>query len=131
MQDFIFRTGTKKHTVQFSVDVINLLNLINSDWGYRYQYTFGTFQDMGILGVPTRNAGDPSQSNNDQNEAYNPATPKFTFDPANPVAGYRAAMTTTSTWGLQLGLEVYFQLALTPNNVIHKKGVSNLETPFT
>jgi hypothetical protein len=108
MQDVVFRTGTKKHTVQFSVDVINLLNLINSDWGYRYQYTFGTFQDMGILGVPTRNSGDPTQSNNDQNEAYNPATPKFTFDPANPVAGYRAAMTTTSTWGLQLGLRYIF-----------------------
>jgi hypothetical protein len=108
MQDVIFRSGTKKHTIQVSLDVLNFLNLLNSDWGYRYQYTFGTFQDMGILGVPTRNAGDPTQSNNDQNEAYNPATPKFTFDPGNPTTGYRAAMNTNSTWGLQLGLRYIF-----------------------
>lgn len=100
LQDFSFFTGTKKHTLQFSVDVLNLLNLINNDWGYRYQYTFGTFQDMGVLGTPTSG----SSSNNTGNEAYNRANPKFTFDPNGPKKGYQPAYTTTSTWGIQLGL---------------------------
>ncbi|MGN6418676.1 MAG: TonB-dependent receptor [Pseudobacter sp.] len=107
LQDFIVRSGTKKHTLQLSFDILNALNLINSNWGYRYQYTFGTFQDMGIVGIPTRINGS-TPSNNTGNEGYNPATPKFTFDPAAPAAAYKANMTTTSTWGLQIGLRYIF-----------------------
>lgn len=33
LQDFNFMTGDKKNTIQFSIDVLNLGNLINSDWG--------------------------------------------------------------------------------------------------
>lgn len=101
MQDFVFRTGTKKHTIQVSVDVLNLLNLLNSNWGYRYQYTFGTFQDAGIVGKP---AG----SNNTGNESFDPNNPKFTFDPNAPKQAYQAAYTTNSTWGIQLGLRYIF-----------------------
>ena len=93
LQDLIYRKSTAKHTLQVSLDVINLLNLLNSDWGYKYNYTFGTFQDMGILGVPT---------------GFSQAAPKFTFDPANPVKGYQPNYSTTSTWGIQLGLRYIF-----------------------
>jgi hypothetical protein len=93
LQDFIYRRGTQKHTLQFSIDVTNLLNLLNSQWGYKYSYTYGTFQDMGILGSPTN---------------FNPASPKFTFDPANPAKAYQPNYSTTSTWGIQLGLRYIF-----------------------
>jgi hypothetical protein len=101
LQDFSFRTGTKKHTIQLSLDVINLLNLLNSNWGYRYQYTFGTFQDMGIVGTA-------SSSNNTGGLSYSRANPLFTFDPNGPKKAYQAAYNTTSTWGLQLGLRYIF-----------------------
>lgn len=101
LQDFVFRTGTRKHTVQFSVDVLNALNLINSNWGYRYQYTFGTFQDMGIVGIATA-------SNNTSGTVYSAGNPVFTFDPNAPKKAYQANMTTTSTWGIQLGLRYIF-----------------------
>ena len=104
LQDYSFKAGGRKHTLQFSVDLTNALNLINSQWGYRYQYTFGTFQDMGILGTPTSG----SNSNNTGNEAFNRNTPKFTFNPANPKQGYQPNYTTTSTWGIQLGLRYIF-----------------------
>ncbi|WP_207510298.1 TonB-dependent receptor [Longitalea luteola] len=93
LQDFIYRRGSNKHTLQFSVDVINLLNLLNSEWGYRYAYSFGTFQDMGIIGTPS---------------SFNPAAPTFTFDPANPTKAYQPNYSTTSTWGIQLGLRYIF-----------------------
>lgn len=107
LQDFILRTGIRKHTFQFSIDLINALNLLNSEWGYRYQYTFGTFQDMGILGTPISNAN-PNNSNNLGNEGYNRNTPKFTFNPDNPRQGYQPNYSITSTWGIQLGLRYIF-----------------------
>jgi hypothetical protein len=107
MQDFVIRTGTKKHTIQVSVDVLNLLNLLNSNWGYRYQYTFGTFQDAGIVGKPTPKTSS-AESNNSGNESFDPNNPKFTFDPNAPKQAYQAAYTTNSTWGLQLGLRYIF-----------------------
>ncbi|HEX6426115.1 MAG TPA: hypothetical protein VF008_00465 [Niastella sp.] len=107
LQDFIHRLGANKHTIQFSIDVINLLNILNSEWGYRYSYTYGTFQDMGILGTPTITSGS-TPSNNTGNEAFQQANPKFTFDPAGPAKGYQPNFSTTSTWGIQLGLRYIF-----------------------
>ncbi len=33
MQDFYMKVGGKRHTLQFGVDIKNVLNLLNSDWG--------------------------------------------------------------------------------------------------
>lgn len=101
LQDFIIKSGDKRHTIQVSVDATNFLNLLNSKWGYHYSYTFGTFQDMGILGIP-------SASNNTGGEKFDPANPKFTFDPSGPKAAYQPNYSTASTWGIQLGLRYIF-----------------------
>ncbi|HLA53624.1 MAG TPA: hypothetical protein VK618_09980, partial [Flavitalea sp.] len=101
MEDFIIMAGDKKHTIQLSLDAINFLNLLNSSWGYKYSYTFGTFQDMGILGTP-------SSSNNAGSEAFDRQNPKYTFDPSGPKKAYQPNYSTTSTWGLQLGLRYIF-----------------------
>ncbi|WP_276484448.1 TonB-dependent receptor [Paraflavitalea pollutisoli] len=94
LQDFILNAGGKKHTLQFSVDIINALNLINNDWGYRYQYTTGTFQDMGILG---------------KGSTWTKENPVYTLNPDTaPSQGYQPAYTTASTWGIQLGLRYIF-----------------------
>ncbi|MEO5648396.1 MAG: carboxypeptidase regulatory-like domain-containing protein [Ginsengibacter sp.] len=102
LQDFYVRMGNKKHTLQVSADVTNLLNLINNSWGYRYSYTFGTFQDQPLLGLP-------SSSNNTGAESFNKANPKYTFDPAGPARVYQPNYSTSSTWGVQLGLRYIFQ----------------------
>jgi hypothetical protein len=97
LQDLILNTGNKKHTVQLSLDFINFLNLLNSGWGYRYSYNYGTFQDMGIIGTP-------SSSNNTGGEAFNRNDPRFTFNPEGPKTAYQPNYSITSTWGIQLGL---------------------------
>ncbi|HTH32528.1 MAG TPA: hypothetical protein VL946_14360, partial [Lacibacter sp.] len=104
LQDFSLKTGNKKHTIQVSADVINFLNLLNSNWGHRYSYTFGTFSDLGLLGVPTSG----SSSNNTGNESFNRNTPKYTFNPAGPTKAYQPNYSTSSTWGIQLGLRYIF-----------------------
>ncbi len=35
-QDFSFKLGNKKHTIQISADVFNFTNLLNSNWGRRF-----------------------------------------------------------------------------------------------
>ena len=49
LQDFFIKAGGKKHTLQFSVDVLNLPNLINKDWGLRDLYTVNN--PLGLVGV--------------------------------------------------------------------------------
>ncbi len=39
LQDFYIMAGNTRHTLQFTVDVINLPNLLNRDWGIRDQTT--------------------------------------------------------------------------------------------
>jgi hypothetical protein len=93
LQDLYVTAGGKKHTIQVSADVTNLLNLLNSDWGYRYSYNFGTFQDQPLLGVPTN---------------FNRADPQYTFNPAGPTKAYQADFSPRSTWGLLLGVRYIF-----------------------
>ena len=38
IRDFYFKLGEKKHTLQFTLDIFNVGNLINKDWG-RFYYT--------------------------------------------------------------------------------------------
>ena len=104
LQDFSFDALNRKHTFQFTVDVVNLLNLLNNSWGTRYSYNFGGFSDQGLLGLPTSG----TSSNNTGNESFNRATPKYTFNPGGPASVYRTDFSTFSTWGLQLGLRYIF-----------------------
>ncbi|MEL7117902.1 MAG: carboxypeptidase regulatory-like domain-containing protein [Bacteroidota bacterium] len=46
LQDFNFKAGDKTNTIQFSIDVLNLGNLINSNWGVR-QFPTNT-QPIGV-----------------------------------------------------------------------------------
>ena len=44
LQDFNFKGKTKTQTVQVSFDVVNIGNLLNSEWGVRkYATTSGYF----------------------------------------------------------------------------------------
>ncbi|WEK33757.1 MAG: carboxypeptidase regulatory-like domain-containing protein [Candidatus Pseudobacter hemicellulosilyticus] len=92
LQDFSVKAGNKKHTMQVSVDAINFLNLLSSDWGHRYVYNFGSFQDQALLGVGSGNTA---------------ANPVYTFNPGITRA-YQPDYSTNSTWGIQLGLRYIF-----------------------
>ena len=45
LQDVYLKAGGKTHTLQFSVDIFNIANLINSDWGrVRFAGSFGNYR---------------------------------------------------------------------------------------
>lgn len=93
LQDFYIMSGGKRHTIQISADATNFLNLLNKDWGYRYSYNFGGFQDQPLLGLAS---------------GFDKANPRYTFNPAGAARVSQPDYTTRSTWGLQLGLRYIF-----------------------
>ena len=44
LQDFYLRTGGKTHALQFSLDIFNIANLLNDEWGrVRFAGSFGNY----------------------------------------------------------------------------------------
>lgn len=95
LQDFFISTkGGTRHTLEFSVDLINLPNLISNswkNWGYRQMYTIAN--PLKLNGVDA--SGNPTYTLSQYNG--NLVTNAFTTN-----------VSSTSTWGLQLGLRYSF-----------------------
>lgn len=90
LQDFYLKAKGKMHTVQLSLDIINLGNLLNSHWGIRqYASTTGYYQPISYLGTDVNGKAmyqfDPSQKNT------------FTTSPDLP-----------SRWQMQFGVRYIF-----------------------
>ena len=86
LQDYNFKvSGDKTHTIQFSIDVLNIGNLISSDWGLIQQPN--NVQPIGV---------DASTS-----------VPTYTFNPdLTETFGYDASL--LSRWQAQFGLRYIF-----------------------
>jgi hypothetical protein len=92
MQDFFLNVGGRRHTLQFSADILNAANLLSGDWGVRQSAV-----QRNIL-VPTGSFTATGQ-------------PQFRINSANSapvIKSFQDIASTTSTWGLQLGLRYIF-----------------------
>ncbi|MEM7548856.1 MAG: TonB-dependent receptor [Bacteroidota bacterium] len=91
LQDYNFEAGGKTNTIQFSIDILNFGNLLNSDWGVREINTSGIEFETPI-GV------DGFDGN---------GTPVFSFDPSqtNPITDDISLL---SRWQIQFGLRYIF-----------------------
>jgi len=98
LQDFFIETGGSKHTIQFSVDILNLPNLLNKDWGFKQYTSLGsatnlinnplTFKGIDATGKPTYTLAE--------------------FKQQLVTTPYQKDISTFSTWGMQLGLRYIF-----------------------
>jgi hypothetical protein len=87
LQDLVLNTKTK-NTLQFSVDVVNLGNLISSKWGVRkYATTSGYYQPLSV--------------------SYNNNAPTYQFDPSL-TSTFVDSPDLQSRWQIQLGLRYIF-----------------------
>lgn len=95
LQDFYLTTkGGTRHTLEFSLDMINLPNLISNtwkNWGYRQMYTINN---------PLKTAGIDADGN-----------PHYTlneYDNALATEAFTPNISSSSVWGIQLGLRYKF-----------------------
>jgi hypothetical protein len=87
LQDLIVNKKNKQ-TLQFSVDIINLGNLINSKWGVvEYATTAGFYQPLSV--------------------SYNNNSPTYQFDPSIKKT-FTESPDLQSRWQMQLGLRYIF-----------------------
>ncbi len=86
LQDFNFNVGNKKHTIQLSADILNVGNLINSDWGV--VQVPNSIQPVGVS---------VDDSNN----------PTYTFD-GNLNKTFSSDVSLLSRWQAQFGIRYIF-----------------------
>ncbi|SDK99125.1 TonB-dependent Receptor Plug Domain [Catalinimonas alkaloidigena] len=91
-QDFFVETsGGTKHTLQITLDVFNVTNLLNKNWGRRYFVSGGAFPLINFVGFE---------------EGTN--VPTFTFnDPGTPYSIVQSGIY-SARWNAQLGLRYSF-----------------------
>ena len=88
LQDFSFNTGAQKQTFQFSLDILNFTNLLNSDWGVRKTASPAATSPLRLVqfngqGVPVFDFTGPAET--------------FVDDPS-----------LLSRWQVQVGLKYFF-----------------------
>ncbi|WP_343704028.1 TonB-dependent receptor [Chitinophaga sp.] len=101
LQDVFTNIGTRKHSLQISLDIMNVGNLINSKWGVAkelnnnssYNYTLLNVASVTPAGVPTFNM-----------IAVQDASGKY-YMPDSP---FRDWFDVRNTWNMQLGLRYSF-----------------------
>ena len=95
LQDFYVKTGNTKHTLQFSVDVINLPNLLSRDWGIR---------DLFVINNPLT-----------RKSSAGAASPLYTLAEVTQdgtkqliTKPFQKNTSFSTTWGIQLGARYLF-----------------------
>ncbi|NOU46769.1 MAG: TonB-dependent receptor [Bacteroidales bacterium] len=83
MQDFNFKVKERKHTIQVSLDIMNLGNLINSNWGVRQLAR--TYNPISVTGIDKDNV------------------PYYHFN-SDLKTSYVDDFSTRSKWQMQLGI---------------------------
>jgi hypothetical protein len=100
LQDIAVNVGGKKNTLQFSCDILNAGNLLNSNWGVHKKlvYSGGSIVNLytNSSGVPILSSGGQLQF---QMAEVNKRLRSSTFENLE---------TTSSTWGIQIGLRYIF-----------------------
>lgn len=92
LQDIFTNIGKNRSTLQFNLSILNLLNLLNHDWGIKKQYIVNNPLKVVAGSVQT---GTPSY----QLATYNGDLVRKT---------YINVLSTTTTWGIQMGLKYIF-----------------------
>lgn len=99
LQEFKINTGKNTNVLQFSLDVFNLNNLLNKDWGQINRvggsYRLLNLEDLSDEGVPTYSV---------VNEVLRGASPDEIYDNNLVDSGLRS-----SRWTMQLGVRYIFQ----------------------
>lgn len=98
LQDiFVRNNNNRKHTLQLSLDVLNIGNLFNKNWGALHELNLGNTYAYGLLRMTSIDANN---------------VPTFQMSTVNgqlPTTPFRKMTeATSSTWGMQVGIRYIF-----------------------
>jgi hypothetical protein len=85
LQDFAIERGGQRHAFQLSIDVLNALNLLNSDWGVRKVASPAATSPLTLVGFDATTGA-----------------PQFNF--TGPAATFEDDLSALSRWRIQIGL---------------------------
>ena len=100
MHEFKFKGNNKQHSLQLSVDVFNVLNLINNDWGHISFVTNVNNYNVNLLAFANDASGIKPGAT-----GY---TPTFTFVKPPSTGHYYTVDPINSRWQAQLGVKYTF-----------------------
>ncbi len=97
LQDIFTEVGKndRRHTLQLSLDFLNIGNLLNSDWGVYKTQVLGTYDITLLKYVNVNEDGVPMFQMNQVNKKL-------------PTETYTNVLSTSSTWSAQIGLRYSF-----------------------
>jgi hypothetical protein len=97
LQDISFggKNGDTKHTIQLGLDIFNIGNLINSDWGIYEELNGGSSYNYPLLRVASASASAPT---------FN----MLAVGGKLATTPYRDKTTVSSTWGMQFSARYMF-----------------------
>jgi len=100
LQRFKVQSGSNSNTLEFSVDIFNLNNLLNKEWGRINSRGFGTYELYRISNISDE--GVPSYTLN--SEILDGVAPEEVFEDTVDDFGLRS-----SRWTMQLGVRYTFK----------------------
>lgn len=103
LQDFAIKGGSTTNRLQLSLDIINIGNLINSDWGK--QYTILN-QEFALINYALR---DDNPASGNANVDYSAHVPTFTYTGIGQTKNKAwSALDPSSRWRMQIGIRYIF-----------------------
>ncbi|MGE5317633.1 MAG: TonB-dependent receptor [Chloroflexota bacterium] len=102
LQDVFTNIGKQRHTLQISLDLLNVGNLINSSWGIYQKQSLGSY-DITLLKFNKVDA-----EGNATFQMNSIGTDKTSGKPIFPTSTYTPVLSTSSTWGAQIGIRYIF-----------------------
>jgi hypothetical protein len=100
LQEFAVNTTNASNKLQLSLDIINIGNFIDSDWGKQYVIANQEFALINYLGLTDT---DPSGGVN-----YADNRPRFTYNPSLTNLKAWSALDLASRWRMQVGIRYIF-----------------------
>jgi hypothetical protein len=101
LQEIAVKAGESSNRLQLSLDIINVGNIINSDWGR--QFTIAN-QEFALINYTGLTDADPLPTAVN----YTSNTPRFTYNPTLTNNKAWSAFDLTSRWRMQIGIRYIF-----------------------
>ena len=102
MHEFKFKGDNDKRSLQISLDLFNVLNLLNNDWGHISFVTNVNNYNVNLLAFATDAAGKKPGA---PSTGY---TPTFTYVRPSSTGHYYTTDPINSRWQAQLGIKYNF-----------------------